>query len=61
MPGLLLPWVLPPANGLLPPPYLIQPHWVLEAAQGHIAPVSEQETLALDKLPDDVGDEYLAP
>ena len=47
-------------SGLLPPADLEQPHGVVEAAQGHLAPVAEHEALALRQLPDDVRRQDLA-
>ena len=39
----------------LPPPHLKQPHRLIEPLQLPLSDVGEQEVLALDQLPDDIG------
>jgi hypothetical protein len=45
---------------LSPPAHLEQPHRILEATQGYIAPVREQKALARGQFPHDDGGKDLA-
>src|SRR3990172_628385 len=49
-----------PPSPFLPPSHIEQPDGVVEAAQRQLAPVPEQEALALRQIPHDVRHQYLA-
>src|SRR5439155_19920260 len=50
----------PAHSRVVPPPYLIHPHRLLEAFRDELAAVCEQEAFARAQTPDGVGDEDLA-